>query len=398
MKRPIVIIGANEFQNRLILRAKALGFETHVFAWLEGAVGRETADYFYPISIAEREEILTQCEKIAPVAVTSVASDLAVPTVSYICQKLRLPGNSVACASASTNKYLMRQCFLQAGVSTPGFARVTSSRDCAVDFKFPLIVKPTDRSGSRGVTKVFTSDALKQAVEACIAVSFEKAAIIEEFIEGEEFSAEYISFGGCHHFLTVTKKFTTGAPHFIETGHVQPAALPEPVLARVRAEIEKGLDALGIQNGASHPEFKISKDGSVHLIEIGARMGGDCIGSDLVPLSTGYDFLKMVIDTACGLPPEILPVEQPRCAAIRFIFGQSDLALLEHVRREAPATLYRSYLSEPVFAHAVTDSSTRFGYFILTAHDKPRILRLAGFDDNPPVPANAAAFVCGCDR
>ena len=93
--KKIAIIGANDFQNPLILKAKEMGYETHVFAWREGAPGEETADYFYPISIVEREKILEECRRIRPAAVISIGSDLAMLTVNYVAGELGLVCNSM---------------------------------------------------------------------------------------------------------------------------------------------------------------------------------------------------------------------------------------------------------------------------------------------------------------
>ena len=109
--KKIVIIGANNFQMPLIKKVKKLGYETHVFAWKEGAVGAKYADYFYPISIVEKDEILEKCKEIKPDAVLSVASDLATITVNYLAEKLGLIGNSLECTRISTNKFNMRKAF-----------------------------------------------------------------------------------------------------------------------------------------------------------------------------------------------------------------------------------------------------------------------------------------------
>jgi len=257
----IVIIGANSFQNPLILKAKEMGYETHVFAWKLGDIGEKTADYFYPISITDKEKILEECKKIKPKAVVSIASDLAVITVNYLADKLGLTGNNPENSIICTNKYEMRRAFKQANVKTPNFLKVGENQEINLDeFKFPVIVKPTDRSGSRGITKVIDKKDINQAVNDAIENSFEKKAIIEEFIEGEEYSCECISYKGEHKYLAITKKFTTGAPHFIETGHIQPAGLSKEQESKVVKEIFKALDALKIQNGPSHSEFKIDKD------------------------------------------------------------------------------------------------------------------------------------------
>lgn len=367
MEDKIVIIGANDFQNQLILKAKSMGYETHVFAWEDGAVGKETADFFYPISITEKEAILEECKKIRPKGITSIASDLAVHTVNFIANELHLIGNSMLSTAITTNKYLMRQRFQEKQIKTPEFASVSSVDDCnQINFNFPLIVKPTDRSGSRGVTKVTNKEELLNAVQDCISVSFEKKAIVEEFIQGEEFSAEFISYQGTHKMLAVTKKYTTGVPHFIETGHMEPAQLSNDVFRKIETELSKAHDALEIMNGASHPEFKIDDNGDIRIIEIGARMGGDCIGSDLVPLSSGYDFMRMVIQVACGDLPDFSKNPVRKNAFIRFIFTQSDLELLKEIKNKYPELIYRISDIDPINTHAVVDSSTRFGYYILT--------------------------------
>ncbi len=364
--KKIVIIGANSFQNPLILKAKALGYETHVFAWQDGSVGERTADYFYPISIVERDAILEKCKEIRPDAVASIGSDLAMLTVNYLAEKLGLPGNSMECTEISTNKYAMRKAFQKAGVPVPGFfeADADTTAEELKGLQLPIIVKPTDRSGSRGITKVEEWGQLKPALKASVDNSFEKKAIVEEYLTGSEYSCECISYQGEHHFLAVTKKYTTGEPHFIETGHLEPAPLTDGQREAIKKAVFAGLDALQVKNGASHAEFKLEGE-RVRLIEIGARMGGDCIGSDLVELSTGYDYVRMVIDVATGCEPSFEKVREPKTAYIHFIFTKQDLELLEKCKREIPEKIH--FISEltEVREGAVTDSSTRFGYFIL---------------------------------
>lgn len=374
--KKIVIIGANSFQNPLILKAKEMGYETHVFAWQDGSIGERTADYFYPISIVEKDEILEKCREIRPDAVVTIASDLANITVQYVAARLGLPSNSDENILISTNKYAMRQAFMDNGVASPKFAKVSEETDLAeatAQMTYPVIVKPTDRSGSRGITKVNQLDEIPAAVKAAIENSFEKCAIIEEFIDGEEYSCECVSYGGEHHVLAVTKKYTTGYPHFIETGHMEPAPISKELRDKVAAEIPKALDALQIQNGASHSEFKITDEGEVRIIEIGSRMGGDCIGSHLVHLSTGYDFVKMVIQTALGEEPTLITEHGPKYAGIRFIFNKEDLKVYEDVQKNQPQLIEYVSEIEEVGEHEVVDSSTRFGYFIIVSDSEQEV-------------------------
>ena len=265
--KKIVIIGANNFQMPLIKKAKQLGYETHVFAWADGAVGAEFADYFYPISIIEKEKILEKCKEIKPDAITSVASDLATLTVNYLAEKLGLAGNSLECTKISTNKYEMRKAFQKYGVSVPKFFEISDVNDLSKikEMKTPIIIKPTDRSGSRSITKIedlSDEEKLKTAIRDAIEVSkllypnkkewinkvlIELKAIVEEYIDGDEFSAEGITYNGKHTILTITRKQTTGAPHFIETGHTEPAGLSNEMQEKVKKEVIAGLNSLKIK-------------------------------------------------------------------------------------------------------------------------------------------------------
>lgn len=365
MAENLAIIGASYLQMPLIEKAKQMGYTTHVFAWECGDVGEYAADHFYPISIVEKDEILEVCRKVGIQGICSIASDLAMLTVNYVADALGLPGNSLDATARSTNKHLMRKAFEKGGDPSPKSIPVDENTDlAALKLQYPVIVKPTDRSGSRGIYKLESGDALAEAVKSAMDAGFEKKALIEEFAQGQEYSVEYISDNGIHHFLAMTLKYTTGAPHFIETGHLQPAPVDENTLQRVKEVIPHALNSLGITTGASHSEIKIAEDGTIRIIEIGGRMGGDCIGSDLVRYSTGYDFVRMVIDTACGREPDFTKVCEPHPVAVRFIFTQEDMDSFEKLKAEQPERLLKVVDLHPENIGHITDSSNRAGCYL----------------------------------
>ena len=299
--KKIAIIGASYLQLPLVKKAKEMGLEVHCFAWEEGAVCRDVADYFYPISIIEHEQILKVCQDVGIDGVCTIASDVAAPTVSYVAEEMGLTANPYEAAVRANNKFLMRNAFMAAGVPCPQYKMVKSVDEAKdINWDYPLIVKPSDRSGSLGVTKVLNREELNDAVERAIDVSFKKEVMVEEFIEGREISVEFISYKGTHYPLQITDKVTTEAPYFVELEHHQPADFTPAEYNKIYDITQNALDALGITNGASHSEYKITKEGRIAVMEIGGRMGGDFIGSDLVRLSTGYDFLKGVIEVALG--------------------------------------------------------------------------------------------------
>ena len=301
MKKKLAIIGASYLQQPVVEKAKRMGLTTICFAWEEGAVCKDLCDKFYPISIVDKESILKVCQEEKIDAITTIASDVAVLTVNYVAEKMGLIGNPNQYSLTATNKYLMRRCFMEHEVPSPKFSLTDGQvPEIVHSFTFPVIVKPTDRSGSRGVEKVIKMDDLQQAIDRACKESFQKKAVIEEFVDGREISVESISFKGKHYVLQITDKVTTEAPFFVELEHHQPSSLSDEIKDRIKQIVLNALNALHIQYGASHAELKITKDGDIRVIEIGARMGGDFIGSNLVQLSTGYDFLKGVIEVALG--------------------------------------------------------------------------------------------------
>lgn len=295
--KKLAILGASYLQVPLVVKAKSLGLETHCFSLEVGAVAKEVVDYFYPISVTEKELILEKCKQIGIDGIVTIATDLPVPTISFIAEKMRLIGNTEKSAFISTNKMAMRIAFATRNLPIPLFFNEKEIIE-RKDIPFPLIVKPTDRSGSRGIQIVYSRSELNEAIRVAKNISLNKEVIIESFIEGREISVETISFKGKHKIITYTDKVTTGPPHFVELEHHQPAKLSNSIIEHVDEITLASLEALEIINGASHVELKITEDGDIYIIEVGARMGGDFIGSHLVELSTGFDYLKAVIDVA----------------------------------------------------------------------------------------------------
>ena len=375
MQKKIAVIGASYLQLPLVKKAKEMGLEVHCFAWAEGAVCKELADYFYTISIVEKEEILKVCQEVGIDGICTIASDVAAPTVAYVANKMNLVGNDYEAAVKANNKYQMREAFMKAGVPCPKYMMATSETLHSVEvieglreFQYPMISKPSDRSGSLGVTKIMDSSEFYPAVELAMEKSFKHQAMVEEFIEGREISVEFISYNGVHYPLQITDKVTTEAPHFVELEHHQPSTLSEEMFTTIYDITKNALNALGLTNGASHTEYKITKEGRIAIMEVGGRMGGDFIGSDLVRLSTGYDFVKGVIDVALGEFEE--PVKTLNmCSGIYFLCKET-----EHLK-----TIIENWRDNPAFVegeitdnelHEVTCSADRSGYVIYQTKSK----------------------------
>ncbi len=371
-KKKLAIIGASYLQQPLVEKAKEMGLEVHCFAWEDGAVCKDIADYFYPISIVEKDDILKICQKAGIDGICTIASDVAAPTVAYVAEKMNLVGNTYESAVKANNKFLMREAFVNAGVPCPYYKLVAKVEEInSLDFEFPVIVKPSDRSGSLGVSKVCSKDELKSAVHEALNVSFKKQAMVEEFIEGREISVEFISYRGKHYPLQITDKVTTEVPHFVELEHHQPSSLSKEMYETIYGITETALNALGITNGASHSEYKLTKEGRIAIMEIGGRMGGDFIGSDLVYLSTGYDFVKGVIEVALGDFEEPAITEHKHSGAYFLCKETEHLLPVFAEWRNHPEIVYCEFTDNEL--RYVTCSADRSGYLIYQSNKKYKL-------------------------
>lgn len=367
--KTLSVIGASYLQLPLVRKAKEMGLRVICFAWADGAVCAEECDKFYPISILEKEKVLEICRQERVDGVTSIASDVAVPTIAYVASELGLAGNSVESARRSTDKYEMRRALRDAGVPCPPFVEVSSADECesAAGLHYPLIVKPVDRSGSMGVMEVDDVHGLRPAVEMAIDCSLGKMAIVEECItDMHEISVEGISWNGEYRILAITDKVTTGKPHYVELAHHQPARISGDLRVRVEKAVRRGIEALGITCGASHSELMITADERVYVTEIGARMGGDFIGSNLVQLSTGFDFLKATIECALGTYSGLDAQAHVDCAGVWFYAPQTIWVKDVIQAKERDERIVVAELQDED-ARELCRSADRSGYFIYSS-------------------------------
>ncbi len=362
------IIGASYLQKPLVEKVKSMGVESHVFAWSKGNVVEDISDFYYPISILEKEKILAICRKNKIDGIISIASDLAMPTVNFVAEEMKLTGNSVRSTELSTDKFEMRKKLKKAGLNVPNFefftiANFTNSEN----LKLPVIVKPTDRSGSRGVTKVEGMHQINFAIGKALKESLKKRAIVEEFVVGREYSVEFISFLGKHFPLAITEKVTTGPPHFIEVEHHQPAEITAKIEKEIFLETVRALDALEIRNGVSHTELLLDDRKKITIVEVAGRMGGDFIGSTLTELSTGIDILKASIQVSLGWEPDLKLRSKKHFAGIHFI--TQNRPWVRNFINSQVSDIYRYEIFQEDMAD-VNSSEDRSGYFIYKSDRK----------------------------
>ena len=319
MMKRVLIIGASILQLPAILKAKELGYYVATVDFNPKAVGIPYADEFFEVSTIDTEAVVQVAKEFGVNGVLTLATDMPMRSVARAAEACNLPGISIDTAIKATDKGEMIKAFEDNGVEHPWYyVAIDKDEFDGVKNKitYPCIMKPTDNAGSRGVVLVHSLEELEKEYSYSVGESRKGGVIIEEYMVGNEVSVEVITIDGEPHVLQVTDKITTGAPHFVEMGHTQPSRLGDENVAAIKDLAKRAVKAVGIQNGPAHVEIMLTKDGP-KMIELGARMGGDCITTHLVPLSTGIDMVRAAIEIACGQEADI-NLKMAKGSAIRY--------------------------------------------------------------------------------
>ena len=380
MQKKIMILGASILQLPAILKAKEMGLLPVVCDMNPEAVGfREPGIMKEVISTIDTEGVLAAARKHQIDGIMTLATDMPMMTVAKVSHELGLVGVSERTALCATNKAAMRDALRAAGVPIPEYHKVSSLRECREAVRliqehgFRCIIKPADNSGSRGVDllREFSREAVERAYAYSRANSRSGGVIVEEYMRGPEVSVETVAQDGEVRVLQITDKITTGAPYFVEMGHTQPSRLPALTRERIRQVTIAANRAVGIENGPSHTEIIATAEGP-KVVELGARMGGDCITTHLVPLSTGIDMVRCCLQLAIGEKPDLTP-KFARGAANRY-FRQPDGKILsirgvEEIERMSGVRQVSIVHGAGETVGAVRSSGDRIGFVIAEGKD-----------------------------
>ncbi len=322
--KKIMILGASILQLPAIEKAREMGLNVVAADMNPDAVGFRVPGVIREvISTIDTPAILEAAKRHQINGIMTLASDMPMQSVAVVSHEMGLTGISEDTALKATNKAFMRDALKEAGVPVPLYFRVTgkdafqSAVERIRSAGKKCIVKPADNSGSRGVDLLQDDTDLSEAYDYTARYSRSGEIVVEEYMEGPEVSVETLALDGVIHVIQITDKLTTGAPYFVEMGHSQPSQLSESMRQSI-AEVARAANrALGIQNGPSHTEIKVTADGP-KIVELGARLGGDCITTHLVPLSTGVNMVECSIRIALGEKPD-LDRKWEKGSAIRYL-------------------------------------------------------------------------------
>lgn len=320
-----MVLAAGLLQIPVIKKAREMGYYVIAVDDDPNAPGMAMADKaIVPGGLMNEEKLVAIAKEEHIDGVIHPCSEVAMNVMGQINDELHLSGISKEMAIRATNKHLMREAFEKYGAPSPKSILTKDEEDAwaifCKQFTTNAILKPSRNSGSRGIAKVekgITKDAFAELYRRALDESRDHSVLIEQFIEGPEFSVEVIVWKGEPHVLAITDKKTTEAPYFVELGHNQPSVFSMDIQQKLKNGAIAGIKALGLSNCAAHCELKV-QNGEAYLMEIGARMGGDFISTELTHLSSGIDMVAATINVVLGIEPNLTPTEPKHGVCIRY--------------------------------------------------------------------------------
>ncbi len=320
MKHKLMIIGAGSYQLPGITKAKEMGITTLAIDRDPAAPGLKISDISCNVDILDIPGAIRVAKKNAITGVMTISSDLAVPTVAAVAKELDLPGISPRVAAIATNKALMRETFQKYNVPSPAFhcvRTVEEAHTATEKIGFPVVVKPVDNAGSRGVNKVDLKNEVTEAFGIARSFSRSGEVIVEGFIEGIECTIEAMTYNNKTEILGISEKKKPAGHYQVATDLTYPPSFSKECILDIKHVITHAIRSMGIDFGPTHSEVIVTPDSRVMLVEIAARGGGFRVFSDIIPLVSGVDAITENIKMCLGEKPDITAKYQ-RSAVLRF--------------------------------------------------------------------------------
>lgn len=375
-KKSVLVFGVGELQLSIINRANGKGLFTVGVDPCEDAYAKDACQAFEVVGGQDFEATLSVAKKYDVSAVVTAATDKTLVMMARVAKELNLPFYSVETAQWSTDKYQMKQRFIEGGVPCAQGRLIHNAAE-AKDLFFPVICKPRDNSGSRGVKLCRNVNELQECIDEALDNSKLDTVLVEEFIEGREFSIESLHYDGKSEVIQFTEKRTTEFPYNVELGHKQPANLTDDERQQIRDIISKIAVCMNFENCPSHTELKVN-DRGVFVIETSPRLGGDYITSTLTPLSTGINLEDQLLHIALGEKVDTVTGRVDKASAVCFFsLPEGEVtAINPRINEIASWPNIHSFelkLHVGDKVNQITSSLNRYGQFIVTGNSRAEI-------------------------
>ena len=330
--KKLMILGGSRYILPVIEAAHKLGLYVITCDYLPDNIAHKYSDEYINVSIIEKEAVLKVAKESQIDGIMSFACDPGVTTAAYVSEKMGLPGLPYKSVEILQNKSKFREFLANNGFNVPVAKGYTSVIDAVNDkdlFKWPVIVKPVDSAGSKGVTKIESIDDLKEAAENAIAFSKTKTFIVEEFIQQKGFSSDtdsfsvngklvYASFSNQHFDPDAENPYTPSA-------YSWPSTMPDEIQKELRNELQRLISLLGLTTSIYNIETRMGTDGKPYIMEVSPRGGGNRL-SEMLHYASGVDLVENSVRAAVG--EEIVGIEKDPeysgCWAIIILHSDKD--------------------------------------------------------------------------
>lgn len=384
--KKILMLGASELQVPAIKRLKEYGWYVIACDYNPEAVGFEFVDESIVVSTQDKEAILDVAKTYNVAHIMTSTSDAPVRTAAFVSEKMGLTyGLTYENALCATIKSYMRKRFEEREVPIPIYYVCNNELDfidATNKFTDKFVVKPSDNAASRGVLCVDLSNDnnLHDIYGYVVKNSKNGVILVEEYMDGPEVSVECVIIDSQVYVIAITDKLVCELPYFVEIGHSEPSQLSDDILDEIKQIAVKAVKAIGIVNGVSHVEIKVTKTG-VKVVEAAARLGGDNITSDLVPLSTGVNMIDVSVRLELGMTVNVNSSIN-RGSAIRYIKGKTGtvkaLSGIEHITDNPNVVRCKVY--DDVIGKTFDElksSNDRLGYIITVGRSASEAINVA---------------------
>ena len=335
--KKVLMLGGSNFQVPSIKTAVAMGFHTISCDYLPDNPGHKFAHEYYNVSTTDKEAVLELAKKLKVDGVVCYASDPAATVAAYVCEKLGLPTSPYKSVETLANKDKFRAFLKDNGFKTPkamGYSDSSAAIKEIGDFSLPVIIKPVDSSGSKGVTKLNDVSKLKEQIEYALSFSRAKRFIIEEFIEkdiyqimGEGFSVNGKLVFRCfanHHFDDHSNN------PFSVVGGSFPSIRSKEIHENIHNELQRLITLLKMKSGAYNFEIRLDKNKNLFLMELGPRNGGNFI-PQLIKYATGVDMVEYTIKAAMGMDCSDLKQVDPHGFYSYYVLHSHNSGILKEI-------------------------------------------------------------------
>ena len=313
--KKIMLLGGLRYLIPVIETAHRLGYYVITCDYLPDNIAHKYSDEYCNVSIIDKEAVLAVAREKGIDGIMSFAVDPGVVTAAYVQEKMGLPGNPYESVCILQNKDRFRKFLADNGFNTPeafGFASLEEALTKADELKYPVIVKPTDAAGSKGVTRVDGPSELNAALVSAFAHSISGKVIVEQFIEKMGCSSDSDSFSvdGSLDFVTFSaQRFDAAASNpYTPSAYSWPSTMSSEEESYLKGELQRLISLLGMKTSIYNIETRVGADGKPYIMEVSPRGGGNRL-SEMIHLATGTSLIENAVRAAVG--EEVLPMQSP---------------------------------------------------------------------------------------